>query len=273
MLRTAPMTWPVVTGAAAILLGGLSFLPGWIGHYREMRGEGYRTLSLDLSAWQGGAVPILAAGVIVTVAIGLVVAGWSGMRRDGPVPWALSLGAGVGLGLIAAAAWPIAHVGQVSGLWLSPGWAVFAGIVLAAVVVAGSLKLARARPSVAGATLGLAGAALVAAVGGRTAILDAAEADRPHWSDGSYSRQVAGGEPMVLRLEDGTYRLDDAWSGRFESSGLTMILVDDPACPEARGAYRIFSAGDGDIRWELIVDVCDDEGRRPDFVGVWQRDD
>jgi hypothetical protein len=271
--RPTSPTWLFISAGAAILLGLLSLVPGWIDHHREMRGEGYRTLNLDLGAWQGGAVPVLAGGVVVLVVVGLTVAVSAAVRGDGRAPGVLALAGGIGLGLVAAAAWPIAHVGQVSSLWLSPGPVMVAGGALAVVIVAASLRLGRVRKRVVGVTVGLAAVALATGVGARTLILDAAEADRPHWSAGSYSREVAGNGRQVLTLGDGTFMLDDRWSGRFESRGLTMILVDDPACPDARGAYRIFDAGDENIRWELIVDVCSGGARIPDFVGVWQRDD
>lgn len=246
-------------------------MPAWIVHFREMRGEGYRTLNLDLSAWQGGAVPVLAAGVVVLVASGAFAVAWS-TRRQRSLPVGIPIAAGIGAGLLGAAAWPISHVGQVSGLWLSPGWALAAGLLLAVVLVAGALRLAGARwRVVAGTALG-ALLAVAGGVGGRSVLLAGAEADRPHWSDGTYTRALDDGRRQVLTLQDATYRLGDTWSGRFEASGLTMILVDDPACPDARGAYRIFSAGDDDIRWELIVDVCADGARVPDFSGTWQRD-
>jgi hypothetical protein len=48
-----------------------------------------------------------------------------------------------------------------------------------------------------------------------------------------------------------------------------VILTDDPACPEARGFYRIRKVEDG-VLWELVVDVCADGARAAALEGVWR---
>lgn len=270
-LRSSPNRWLATAAGTAAIIGLLSLVPAWIVHYRELRGEGYRTLNLDLSAWQGGSVPVLAGGIVVLLLTAAFAVAWT-VGRGRRLPAALPVVAGIGAGLLGAAAWPISHVGQVSGLWLSPGWALAVGLLLAAGMVGSLLRVTEAGPRIGSLTALAVLVALAGGMGGRTALLIAAEADRPHWSDGTYSRVLDDGRRQMLTLQDETYRLDDAWSGTFEASGLTMILLEDPACPEARGAYRIFSAGDEDIRWELIVDVCADGTRIPDFTGTWQRD-
>jgi hypothetical protein len=255
LLRSA---WPWVVLGLAVAIIALSFVPAWLTHHREMRGEGYRTLLLGLTAWQLGAVPVVSAGIIGTAVTGLVAIAPGRVRALAP------LVAAIPPALFAGAAVPIAHNGQVSSLVLGPGWALGLGL-LGTVTVLGLVITHAPRNRRLLAVLPL----IAAIVGsgaflGRVAMLNAAESDRPHWSAGTYER-----DGVRLELTESSYRVGDRWSGAFSSSGLTVVLTDDPACPEARGAYRIFDAGGGDIRWNLIVDVCADGARGEALEGTW----
>jgi hypothetical protein len=253
-------TWPWVVLALAVAIVALSFVPAWLTHHREMRGEGYRTLLVGLSAWQLGAVPVVSAGVIGAAVTGLVAVAPGRVRALAP------LAAAIPPALFAAAAVPIAHNGQVSSLALAPGWALGLGL-LGAVAALGVAITHAPRHRRILAVLPLM-AVLVGggAFLGRVAMLNAAESDRPHWSAGVYER-----DGVRLELTESSYRAGDRWAGAFSSSGLTVVLTDDPACPDARGAYRIFDAGGDDIRWNLIVDVCADGARGEALEGTWAR--
>lgn len=252
--------WPWLVAGIALAIVALSFAPAWLTHDREMRGEGYRTLKLGLTAWQLGAVPVVSAGVIGTAVTGLLAVGPHRSRSWTPVA------ATVPLGLFAAAAFPIAHGGQVSSLVLTPGWAL--GLAMLGSVIMAGLAITHA-PRRSRMLRALPAIALVIGAGafvGRATALQAAESDRPHWSAGAYEKD---GERLVL--EDAAYRVGDRWSGAFSSSGLTVILTGDAACPDVRGAYRIFAAGGEDIRWNLIVDTCQDGARGEVLEGTWSR--
>jgi hypothetical protein len=124
------------------------------------------------------------------------------------------------------------------------------------------------------ATLGLVAVMaviLAGATGGRWLGLNLAEGDGRHYTAGTYTRISADGTAMTLTIDGAGYRFDDRWSGSLEGSGLVAVLVGDPACPDARGAYHVWAAGGEDIRWEMIVDTCADGARAADVVGTWAR--
>lgn len=257
-------SWPWVLAVIGLAVLALAFVPEWLTHHREMRGEGYRTLTIGLNAWQLRSVPVISAGVVTAVVVGFAALVLP-RRWHGWLPAA----AAIPLGLFLAAAFPIAHFGQVSTVWVSPGWVLPVAIVAVAAMTVVASRRAPLTRRVVAVGVGVFVLTVGAGVGMRVIGLEQALADRPHWTDGSYVRDEDGAR-RELTLEEGRYAAG-TWSGRFEASGLTMILVDDPACPDARGAYRIFDAGGDDIRWELIVDVCADGARTEDLVGTWQR--
>jgi len=259
--------------AAAIL--ALSFVPGWLVNDRVLLGEGPRELVAHFTAWQSQAVPVLAAGVALEVAVGIVAglqlarvlnAGWVGRL--------VVVGAAVGVGLLLAGTWPVSQSGHASSVAISPGWPLVAGIVLAAVAFGcGLLLMTPARRLLIGAAV----IVVIAAVGGaagRAVGLDLAEGTGEHWSEGTYTRAATGGvKTELLTLRSGHYSVADRWSGTFEASGNVVILTGDPACPDARGSYHVHAAGTrGDIRWEKIVDVCAAGARAADLqTGIWTR--
>jgi hypothetical protein len=150
-----------------------------------------------------------------------------------------------------------------------------AGIFLAA-LVAGILALTnRSRLVVLGMVavlvVGLAGG-----IGGRTLGLTLRKA-AVDGRGGVYTRAAADGQPAAtLTMRDGVYSVDDRWSGTFVRSGITIVFLDDPACPDTRGSYHALPA-DGDrsgdrIRLDAILDLCADGERAADLeAGVWIR--
>ena len=54
------------------------------------------------------------------------------------------------------------------------------------------------------------------------------------------ARPAAGGRPTErLTVRNGTFSVDDRWSGGLEASGLVVVLTGAPACPSAQGSIRI----------------------------------
>jgi hypothetical protein len=243
----------------------LGFLPEWLRHHREVGGEGYRSLIIGLSAWEFRSVPVVSAGVVSTALLGLAAVAAPVRIRA----W-LPIGAAGTLGLLVAGAWPIAQVGHVSRVWITPGWA-----LLLAIVAASATTLLASLATRLDARRGLLAVALLVslAVGGawmRSARLAAAEADTQHWSDGTYSRGTGAGG-SVLTLRDGTYTLG-AWSGRIEAAGISVILTGDAGCPDARGFYHVRAGSGGGTLFELVVDTCGDGARAEALDGVWLRE-
>jgi hypothetical protein len=240
----------------------LSFAPGWLTHHREVGGEGYRTLTLTLNAWQLRAFPVLSAAVVAALVTGLVAVAVPRVRR------LLTPVVAVPLGLLVAAAVPIGHVAHVSRVSITPGWTLlgaFAAVIgMAAVIIRGSPPTGRLLV-VAGAALLLVGAGGLA---GRLVQLELAEGVRSHVVDGTYSREV-GGVRRLLTLRDGTYSLDP-WSGAVETAGISAIITGDAACPDARGFYHVRSAGGDRILWEKVVDTCGDGARAQALEGTWR---
>jgi hypothetical protein len=263
----------VALGGAAIL--ALSFVEGWIAHSREVRGEGYRYVDIELSAWRSVAVPVLSAGVLAALGTA-VVAVVRIRRRAVPPGWLLPAGAVLALGLIGATLVPISQDGHASSVDLSAGWPTAIGIGLAGLMAVGAARLSKPSPRLI-ATLGVVGAvAFAGGAGGRWLGLQWREGTGRHWSDGSYVRPATAGEPgETLTIEDGRFSIADRWSGAWESSGWTVVLTSDPACPDARATYHVHGEGDSgvDLRFVKVVDTCADGERASDLeAGVWERE-
>lgn len=265
--------WLLLIAAAGIAIFALSFVDGWLVHERELRGEGYRFVETSLNAWRGRAMPVLTVGVVAALLVGALaaVAAW----RPGSVPAAvLLIGAVVTLGLLLSGAWPIAQDGHASSVRVSAGPLLGAGAVLALLMVAGGIALRRPARSLVVATAA-AGLLLVGAgAGGRWLGLQWAEGTGQHWSEGSYTRPATGDAPaLTLTIGDGRFTIGDRWSGTWEASGWTVVLDDDPACPDSRGTYHAHAEGDDDLRFVKVVDTCRDGERAAELeTGIWERD-
>ena len=263
--------WLLVVSVAGLAIFGLSFVNAWITHDRELRGEGYRWVQHGLSAWRGPGMPVLTVAALT--ALGTAAWAIALSRRALPV-WPLVGGAVIVIGLLASVAYPVSQDSHASSVDLSWGILLPVGLLLAAGMLAGSLAVAgRGRRLLGAVVVGV----IVLAVAGsaaRWAGLQAAEGTGRHWSEGSYTRPATDGEPEeTLTIGDGTFSVGDRWSGTWDWSGWTVVITDDPACPEARGAYHAHDAGDEALRFVKIVDVCRDGERGRDLeTGVWARD-
>lgn len=266
--------WLVVIAVAGVAIVALSFVDGWIVHDREVRGEGYRQVRVVLDAWRPPATPVLSLGV-VAAAIGAVAAVAS-LRRPRAVPhWLIPASSAAALGLIAASVVPVGQDGFISSVDLSPGWATGAGGLLAAAMLAVAVMgMPRGRPAIL-ALAAVAGVALLVGAGGRWAGLQLLEGSGEHWADGSYTRAAADGRPAAtLVIREGRFEIAGSWSGSWDGSGLTIAIADDPACPDARGAYHAHGEGPSgdDLRFVKLVDTCRDGARADDLeAGVWER--
>ena len=264
--------WLIVAAVTGIAVFGLSFVNAWILHDRELRGEGYRHVQVLLSAWRGVGMPVLTIAAVAALAGGI----WALVLRVRPgLPaWPLLAAGVVAVGLVAASAWPVAQDTHASSVDLSPAILLPVGLVLSAALLAAGIAVARPGrrwlPAAGAAVLVLA----VVGAGGRWAVLQAAEGDGRHWSDGSYTRVATAGEPTeTLVIADGRFSIGERWSGTWEWSGWTVVLDDDPACPESRGAYHAHGEGEADLRFVRIVDTCADGARGADLeAGIWVRD-
>ncbi len=260
-----------VDAGAAIL--GLSFVDAWIVHHRELSGEGYRQVSSVVNAWRSVALPVTSIGVaaaVVTAGASLAaMLGWHRAR------WALPVASVVALGLVGATLVPVAQDGHASRIQLSAGWAAFAATALAAGMATFAIRSVRPSTRHAMALAGLGLLVLAAGVAGRWAALQAGAAPTEAWAVGSYTRPEAeGADALTLEVEDGRYRIGDRWSGSWESHSWTVILLDDPACPEARGAYHAHNVGPDreDLRFVRVVDTCADGARAAELeAGTWER--
>lgn len=246
----------------ALVIVGLSFVPGWLVHEREVRGEGYRTFAIGLTAWQlrSGSLPVIGGGVLAALAVGVTAVTVPAVRR-----W-LFVGLGVAAGLLAAGLLPLGRLGHITHVWLGPGWVLGAGIGL---VVA--MALVAYRGAAPGRrTLATAGVVVVLAAvlggGARLFQLELTEGAEAHWSDGSHAR--ADGTEGSLVIDGGTFRLG-RWSGEIQAAGINVILTGDPGCPDARGFYRVRPVDDG-VLWEKVVDTCADGARAEQLEGVWR---
>ena len=264
--------WLILVAVAGVAIFGLSFVNAWINHDRELRGEGYRWVQHGLSAWRGVGMPVLTA--VSLVALG--TAGWAvALLRNASLPaWPAIGGSVIVVGLAASAAYPVSQDSHASSVDLSAGPLVAVGVLLGLAMLIGSLAAAgRGRRMLGAAVVGV----LVLGVAGsaaRWAGLQAAEGTGRHWTEGSYTRAVTAEEPEeTLTIRDGTFAVGDRWSGTWDWSGWTVIITDDPACPEARGTYHAHDAGEGGLRFVKVVDVCRDGERGRDLeTGIWERD-
>lgn len=258
--------------ATAIGLVALSFATGWVVHARHQGGHGLTEIGAVWNAWQGRAWPTLPIGIGAAAAVGL--AALVELLRPGRVPsWLFVVGSAVVLGLLGAQLLTLDRRGYASQVVITPGWPVFAGVglaVLMGICAIAATGWARRAAAMAAATLVVF---TVAGVGGRWAALSLAEGDPRSYRPGTYVRAEASGQaPSTLVIGSDTFELQGRWSGSFEGRGLVVVLTDDPACPDARGSYRIFPVGEDGIRWNTIVDLCADGERARDLTsGVWER--
>lgn len=271
MIRTVERRWLVAIAVSGAAIFALSFVNAWIVHDRELRGEGYRFVQHLLSAWRGVGMPVLTVAALSA----LGTAGWASavLRRPTLASWPLTAGSLAVLGIIVAAAWPVSQDGHASSVDLSPGPLLPVGMLLGAVMFGGSMAVTR--PS-RGRRLVLAVFAvgvIVAGAGSRHLGLQLAEGTGRHWSEGSYSRPATSDRvAATLTIGDGTFRVDDRWTGTWEWSGWTVIVDADPACPGSRGSYHAHGEADGALRFVKVVDTCAGGERAADFeTGIWER--
>jgi hypothetical protein len=264
--------WLLLVAVAGAALFALSFVNGWIVHDRELRGEGYRFVQVTLSAWRSAGMPVLTVGAVAA----LLVAAWAAASVGTPrLPrWPVLVGSVVVLAIVASVAVPIAQRGQASDVDLSPGLLLVPGLVLAAAMALGAVRaVGPSRRALLGA--GAIGVAVLAgSLAGRWAALHWGEGDNRFWEVGSYTLAAADGGPVTITLEEDAYRIGDAYAGSLDWSGWTVVLHDDPACPDARGTYHARSAGaESAIRFVKVVDICRD-GERAAILerGTWERD-
>jgi len=265
--------WLWLVAAAGLAIFAISFVQGWIVHERELRGEGYRFVRIFLSAWRGPAIPVTAAASVAALAVGLLASA-AALERIRPPGWLLVNGPAIVIGLIGASAWPVLQTGHASSVRLGPWFLLPVALTLGVIMVVGSAAAARPPRRVIVAAAVLAAVALVGGAAGRWLGLQLAEGTGRHWEVGSYTRTATDGESTEsLTLTGATYSIGDRWSGSFESSGWTVILDDDPACPGARGTYHAHSVADDDLRFVMVVDPCMDGARAEDLeTGIWERD-
>lgn len=255
---------------------GLSFVTAWIVHDRVLNGEGYREVLTVVNAWGLVAVPVLSAGIVVTLSVA-VGALWSMRRSGGRSGLLLALGAVISLSLVAATLVPVSQVGQASRIDLSPGWAALAGSLLVALMVAITVRLAEPTRTQLAAIAAVAVIGLPLATGARWLGLQEREGSNQAWSDGSYTRAASDGLPaMTLVISNGEYRIGDQWSGRLDGLGRNLSFTDDPACPGARGTYHVHGVPrplDPDLRFVMLIDTCGDGARALVLTtGTWLRD-
>lgn len=262
--------------AAGLAIFVLSFVEGWIVHDREIRGEGYRTVQVLLSGWRGVAAPMTSAAAVVAlvVAVWATVSAIGGARLDGRVRLVGLIGSALLIGLVAASAWPVAQSGHASSVRLSVGPLLPVVAVLVLGMLGASLAVASPARKAGIVAAGVAALALAGGIGGRWAGLQLAEGTGRHWEVGSYTREATDGQPTETLMLDGlTYVIGDRWSGALESSGWTVTLSGDPACPGVRGTYHAHGVDDFDLRFVKVVDSCADGARAEDLeAGTWRRD-
>lgn len=268
---TTRSRWLAAVIGAGLAFFALSFVNAWIVHERELTGEGYRSVSYGLSAWRGLGIPVLTVAALGA----LGVAGWAGLhlRRPATPAWPILTGAAAVAGLIVAASVPLEHRGQASYVMLGPGVMLPVGAALAALLVVAGAAVVRPSPRRVAALAVMGVAVAAAGVGGRWIGLDAAQGDNRFWEAGSYVLPADGVRPgTTLVLEEGAYRIGEAYAGTLEWSGWTVILDRDPACPGSRGAYHVHGEDDGAIRFVKVVDTCRD-GERAAILesAIWQR--
>jgi hypothetical protein len=265
--------WLWLVAAAGLAIFAISFVQGWIIHERELRGEGYRLVQIFLSAWRGVAIPVTAAAAVVALGVAFWASARAAFSPKAPAA-ILVLGSALVVGLIGASAWPVTQTGHASTVRLGPWFLLPVALGLGVLMVVGSVAAARPSRRMIAAAAVLAAVALVGGAAGRWLGLQLAEGTGRHWEVGSYTRAATGDLPtQTLTLTDETYRIGDQWSGSFESSGWTVSLDDDPACPGARGTYHAHGVDAEDLRFVMVVDPCMDGARATDLeTGIWKRD-
>ncbi|MDQ3689741.1 MAG: hypothetical protein M3406_06860 [Chloroflexota bacterium] len=263
--------WLWLAAGAGVAIFALSFVQGWIVQEREVRGEGYRFVQIFLSAWRGNAFPVTAAAAIGALLAALLAVVAVRGRREVST-WGL-LASVLVLGLIGASAWPVDQSGHASSVSLGPWWLLAVAFALSVSMVIGSAAAEKPSRRVVAAAVVLALIAVVGGAGGRWWGLQLAEGTGRHWEVGSYERTATAGEPAeTMTLTGETYVIGERWSGAFESSGWTVVLDDDPACPTARGTYHAHGVDEEDLRFVMVVDPCMDGARAADLqAGTWER--
>lgn len=265
--------WLLIAAASGLLLFGLSFVNGWIFHDRELRGEGYRQVQVFLSAWRGVAMPVTSTAAVLALLVGAAAAVDALARRQ-LAAWAPVVGSALVIGLIAASAWPVVKDGHASTVRLTAWWLLPLALGLA--LVLGIAVRAAYRPSsrLLGLAMLVAVLAIPAGAAARWQGLQWAEGTGRHWEVGTYTRPAVGGQPTeTMTLTGDRYRIADRWQGTFESSGWTVVLDGDPACPDARGTYHAHGENEEDLRFVMVVDACLDGERAADLeTGIWLRD-
>lgn len=263
--------WLVAIAVAGATIFALSFVNAWIVHDREVRGEGFRFVQYFLSAWRGVGMPVLTLAALVALGTGVWAA--AVLRRPSLAESPLIGGSAVVIGLMVAVAWPVSQDGHASSVDLSPGLLLPVGMLLGAVMFGGSMAVVRPsrrqRLILAMAVV----AVIVAGAGARYLGLQMAEGTGRHWSEGSYTRPATGDRvAATLTIGDGTFRVDDRWSGTWEWSGWTVVVDNDPACPGSRGTYHAHGEEEEALRFVKVVDTCADGERAADFeTGIWER--
>ena len=265
--------WLAVLVIVGIAIFALSFVNAWIVHDREVRGEGYRFVQHSVGAWRGVGMPVLTLGVMsaLAVAIGAALSLFGSFRVR---PWLLVLGSSLALAVIASSAWPVSRDGHASSVDLSPGVVLPVGIGLAILMVVAAVAVARPSRGVTVAAVALGVVALVGGALGHSFALGAGEGTGRHWSEGSYTRTATEGEPTeTLMIAGETVSISDRWRGSWEWSGWTVVIDNDPACPDSRGTYHAHGVGEDDLRFVKVVDTCQDGARAADLeTGIWERE-
>jgi hypothetical protein len=264
--------WLIMLAAAGVAIFALSFVNAWIVHNREVRGEGYRFVTYFLSAWRGVGMPVLTLGAFAGLATGAAALLELTGRRRIP-PWAFLLGSSLTLGLLLSAAWPVGQTGHASDVDLSVGPLLPVGAALAIIMLVASVAIASPGRRVLVAAASLAVVALVGGAGARWLGLQMAEGTGRHWAEGSYERPATEGQPTeTLTIDGESVTIGERWSGSWEWSGWTVVIADDPACPDVRGTYHAHGADEEDLRFVMVVDPCRDGERAADLeTGVWLR--
>lgn len=272
-VRTAALAtrWPWMVAVAGLAIVALAFAPAWIVHHRELTGEGYRSSVVTLSAWRDVARPVVSAAAVAAGLVALLALAVASRRAPA---WMLLPGAAAVLGLLLASAWPVTQVGYASRVMLTPGWALVVAIGLGVVMVMASVAVAGIALRLVGASVALAAVVLVAGSAGRAVALHVEEGDGRHWQEGSYTRAATADEPTeTLTIEGAEYRIGDRWAGSFSWFGWSVVLEDDPACPDARGVYHARAAEAGGLEFTRLVDLCREGERERDLeAGTWTRD-
>jgi hypothetical protein len=260
---------------SGLAIAALSLVDAWIVHDREVRGEGYRDVLTTLSPWESVAVPVLTLGIVIGVATA-AAALLQLRQRDGLPTWILPVASVLTLSLVASTLVPIGQDGHASSIDLTAGWAGLVGIALAATMVVTAVWLVRPRRTHVVRLVATGVIVLGVAVGARWIGLQVTAGSNEAWSDGSYTRAASDGQPAeVLTIGGDRFEIGDRWSGSWESLGWTIVLSEDPACPDIRGTYHLHGhpeALDEDLRFVMVVDPCRDGERGADLeTGIWER--